>query len=58
MNKAHLDEWSTFIQNIRAAAEALKVSAGEMPAVSCNVDRILANVAMLEINITDVKELV
>jgi predicted component of type VI protein secretion system len=45
------------IRELRQAAEALRAMAGGMPAVDRNVERILANVRMLEIDINDVAEL-
>ena len=41
------------IEALRRTAEELKNMAGGMQAVDRNVDRILANVKMLEINISD-----
>ena len=46
------------IAQIRKAAEDLHTLAGtDFPAVEKNVDRILASVRMLELNVTDVIEL-
>jgi isopentenyl phosphate kinase len=42
------------IRALRRNAEALKELSGGIPAVDRNADRILANVKMLEINISDV----
>jgi prefoldin subunit 5 len=42
------------IQALRRNAEALKEISGGLQAVDRNVDRILADVKMLEININDV----
>ena len=39
-------------------AEELKEKAGEIQAVERNLDRILDNIKMLELNISDVNELV
>ena len=44
------------IQALREDAEALKKMSGGLQAVDRNVDRILANVRMLEIDINDVAE--
>jgi hypothetical protein len=44
------------IESLRKDAEKLKEIAGDIPAVQKNADRILANVKMLEINISDVVE--
>ena len=46
------------IGNLRREAEALKQMSGGMQAVDRNVDRILANVKMLEIDISDVADIV
>jgi hypothetical protein len=45
------------IKALRKNAEALKEISGGIPAVDKNADRILANVKMLEINISDVAEI-
>ena len=47
----------TKIKALRKNAEALKEISGGIPAVDKNADRILANVKMLEINISDVAEI-
>jgi len=44
------------IKSLRQYAEELKGMSGGIQAVDRNVDRILANVKMLEINITDAAE--
>ena len=41
------------IETLRRTAEELKEMAGGMPAVDRNAERILANVRILEINISD-----
>jgi hypothetical protein len=46
----------TKIEALRRNAEALKEISGGIPAVEKNADRILANVKMLEINISDVAD--
>jgi hypothetical protein len=43
----------TKIKALRRNAEALKEISGGIPAVAKNADRILANVKMLEIDISD-----
>jgi hypothetical protein len=48
----------TKIKALRRNAEALKEISGGIPAVDKNVDRILANVKMLEINISDAAEVI
>jgi prefoldin subunit 5 len=45
------------IQQMRRIAEELKGKAGRIQAVERNVDRILASIKMLELNISDVYEL-
>ena len=45
------------IKALRKNAEALQEISGGIPAVVKNADRILANVSMLEINITDAAEI-
>jgi len=54
-NVAEMDE---LIQRMRQCAEELKEKDNGIQAVERNVDRILANIKMLELNISDVKELV
>jgi len=48
----------TKIKALRNNAEELKKISGGIPAVVKNADRILANVSMLEINITDAAEII
>lgn len=45
------------IKALRKDAEDLKKIAGDFPAVEKNIVRILADVKMLEINISDVAEI-
>ncbi|OGO02141.1 MAG: hypothetical protein A2Y90_03040 [Chloroflexi bacterium RBG_13_52_12] len=45
------------IKALRKNAEALKEISGGIPAVDKNADRILANVRMLEIDISDAAEI-
>ena len=45
------------IESLRKDAEKLKEIAGDIPTVQKNADRILANVKMLEINISDAAEI-
>ena len=47
----------TKIKALRKDAEDLKKISGGIPAVNKNADRILANVRMLEIDISDAAEL-
>ena len=53
MNHSELIKLNTRIQRIKKAAQELKTLSGGIQAVDRNVDRILASVKMLEINITD-----
>ena len=41
------------IEALRQTAEELRGISGGIPAVECNIARILANVRMLEINISE-----
>ena len=45
------------ISTLRRDAESLREISGGIPTVDCNINRILANVKMLEININDVEEI-
>ncbi len=47
----------TKIKALRKNAEALKGISGDMPTVVKNAERILANVRMLEISISDIAEI-
>jgi hypothetical protein len=47
----------TKIKALRKNAESLKEISGGIPAVDKNADRILANVRMLEIDISDATEI-
>ncbi|MBW2038158.1 MAG: hypothetical protein JRI46_00955 [Deltaproteobacteria bacterium] len=53
-----IEEMDEKIQQLHKIAEELKGKAGGIQAVERNLDRILANIKMLELNISDVKELV
>ncbi len=57
MTRREIKKLDTRIQAIRKAAEELKGLARRIPAVDRNAVRILASVKMLEINISDVKDL-
>jgi hypothetical protein len=50
----HVKEMAEKIQAIKEAATELKNISGGIQAVERNVDRILASVKMLEINISDI----
>ena len=53
-----VDEMCELIKQMRHVVEQLKEKSGPIQAVERNLDRILANIKMLELNISDVKELV
>ncbi len=57
MNRREIKKLDTRIKVIKKAAEELKALSGGLPAVDRNVERILASVKMLEINVSDVLEL-
>jgi hypothetical protein len=52
-----IEEMDALIKRLRWLAEELKQKSGRIQAVDRNVDRILANVKMLELNISDVMEI-
>jgi predicted component of type VI protein secretion system len=58
MDECNIEEIHALIQRMRRLAEELKEKAGGIQAVERNLDRILANIKMLELNISDVQELV
>jgi hypothetical protein len=53
MTRREMRKLDTRIKTIKKAAEELKALSGGMQAVDRNVERILASVKMLEINVTD-----
>ena len=58
-----MDEWDIeemygLIQRMHRLADELKEKAGGIQAVERNLDHILSNIKMLELNISDVEELV
>ncbi len=57
MTRGEIRKIDTRIKTIKKAAEELKEMSAEIPAIDRNTARILASVKMLEINISDVKEL-
>jgi len=57
MTLKEIKKLDTRIQSIKKAAQELKKLSRKIPAVDRNVVRILASVKMLEINISDVKDL-
>ena len=57
MTRKEINKLDTGIQKIKKAAQELKALSSRIPAVDRNTVRILASVKMLEINISDVKDL-
>jgi hypothetical protein len=57
MTRKEIKKLDTRIQTIKKAAQELKTLSRKIPAVDRNTVRILASVKMLEINISDVKDL-
>jgi hypothetical protein len=53
MTRMEMKKLDTRIKTIKKAAEELKTLSGGTQAVDRNVERILASVKMLEINVTD-----
>jgi hypothetical protein len=53
----NIEEMDELIKRLRLIAEELKEKSGGIQAVDRNLDRILSNVTMLELNISDVREL-
>lgn len=58
MGEWNIKEMADQIQKMRQLAEELKEKSGGIQAVERNLDRILANIKMLELNISDVREMV
>lgn len=58
MNRREIKKIDTRIKTIKKAAQELKELSGGIQAVDRNASRILASVKMLEINISDVKDLI
>jgi predicted component of type VI protein secretion system len=58
MDAAQIAEMDELIQRMRQCAEELKKKDDGIQAVERNVDRILANIKMLELNISDLKDLI
>jgi hypothetical protein len=57
MDRREIKKMDTRIKAIKKASQELKNLSGRIPAVDRNVERILASVKMLEINISDILEL-
>lgn len=61
MNQQELGDLNNIddqVQIIKRAALELKNISGGIQAIDCNVQRILASVKMLEINVSDLKDVV
>jgi len=58
MSDWKIDEMCELIKQIRHVVEELKEKSGPIQAVERNLDRILANIKMLELNVSDVKEVI
>ena len=58
MTRGELRKLDTRIKTIKKATLELKQLSGGIQAIDRNAERILASVKMLEINISDVKDLV
>ncbi len=58
MNRRELGKIDTKIKVIKKAAQELRELSAEIPAIDRTTARILASVKMLEINISDVKDLI
>lgn len=58
MNDWKIDEMCELIKQMRHIVEELKEKSEPIQAVERNLDRILANITMLELNVSDVKELI
>jgi len=57
MSRGELRKLDTRIKTIKKATLELKQLSGAIQAIDRNAERILASVKMLEINISDVKDL-
>jgi prefoldin subunit 5 len=58
MPDVNIKDLDQSIRQLRQLAEELKGKAGGIQAIERNLDRILASIKMLELNISDVKEFV
>ena len=57
MSKVAIEAMVELIGQMRRSAEALQKQAQGIQAVERNLDRLLASIKMLELNISDVQEL-
>lgn len=53
MDRKEIEKMDSQIKAIKEAAEELKALSGGIQAIDRNVERMLASVKMLEINVTD-----
>ena len=53
MNEWKIKEMCELIKQLRHVVEALREKSGNIQAVERNLDRILANIKLLELNVTD-----
>jgi prefoldin subunit 5 len=58
MTRREIRKLDTRIKTIKKATQELKQLSGGIQAIDRNAERILASVKMLEINISDVRDLV
>jgi prefoldin subunit 5 len=58
MGRRELRKIDTKIKTIKKATQELKQLSGGIQAIDRNAERILASVKMLEINVSDVRDLV
>jgi len=58
MSDWKIDEMCELIKQMRHVVEELKEKSGSIQAVERNSDRILANIKMLELNVSDVREVI
>jgi len=58
MTRREIRKLDTRIKAIKKATQALKQLSGGIQAIDRNAERILASVKMLEINVSDVRDLV
>jgi hypothetical protein len=58
MEEWKIDEMYDLIQRMHHLADELKKKAGGIQAVERNLDRILASIKMLELNVCDVKDVI
>lgn len=58
MNRKEIRKLDTRIKTIKKATQELKQLSGGIQAIDRNAERILASLKMLEINVSDVKDLI